>query len=74
MEQIDANGYLTDDHGHKSSMRLMCLLALIASVYFGAVVVHTPEPTPTHLGIVFGFLIGAFAPKAVQKYAESRLK
>lgn len=69
-------------------MRLMCLLSLITAIILSFLVVGqslqrssmpiTPPTTypprdPETLYIIFGFLIAAFAPKAVQKFAEQKL-
>ena len=62
-------GYFKDDKGNKSAMRLMSGVALIAAVIFAWLVI-TGDPDPESTKIVFGFLIAAFAPKAVQKFAE----
>lgn len=71
-------------------MRLMCLLALLASIGFAAVTMVRSAPILTRdsagqetltapprddTGIVisFAFLLAAFAPKVLQKFAEQRL-
>lgn len=61
-----ANGagkrYMTDDRGNPSSMRLMSMLALVEAFGLGS------GESKTEL--VLYFLVAAFAPKAVQKFAE----
>jgi hypothetical protein len=67
--------------GTNSSMRLMCFTSLIAAIVFGALTLQLStkdtkdlkQDTSTGLYITFGFLISAFAPKAVQKFAEAKL-
>lgn len=63
--------FFKEDNGNLSSMRLMCFLALIASVLFGVLTIYTKNQD----GIIltFGFLLGAFAPKAIQKFAEQKV-
>jgi hypothetical protein len=65
-------------------MRLMCMMALITAIILSGLVVaqslqqsarggvYQPRD-PEVLYIIFGFLIAAFAPKAVQKFAEQKL-
>ena len=80
-------GFFEDDSGHRSSMRLMCFLSLIAAIVFGALTVsfsiesrrnikNAEQYPPTNtegIYITFGFLLAAFAPKAVQKFAEQAI-
>lgn len=63
---------LTEDNGQTSSMRVMCFCSLIVSVIFGYITLATP--TTDGVVITFGFLVAAFAPKAVQKFAEEKVK
>lgn len=65
--------YLTDDRGHPSSMRLMSMLALITSIAFGLItVLKTGVNHDNGLYITVLFVLAAFAPKALQKFAESK--
>ena len=67
------HGYLTDDDGHPSSMRLMSMLSLGAAIFFGCVVLLHPNVNQENGLYITGlFLIGAFAPKAIQKAVEAR--
>lgn len=67
------HGYLTDDSGHPSSMRLLSAVSLIAAIVFGLIVVlHPGANGPNGLYITVAFLLGAFAPKALQKFAEAK--
>lgn len=59
-----------DDKGNNSSMRMMCFVSLLASIAFGFTSILHPAAGINGLYITFGFLLGAFAPKAVQKFAE----
>ena len=72
-ERIHKTGYLEDHQGNPSSMRLMSVVALLASIAFGLIaVLHDGGNDPNALYITTMFLIAAFAPKALQKFAESR--
>jgi hypothetical protein len=87
---VPTTGFLEESPGNRSSMRLMCLLALFASIAFGAVTMARSAPTLTRdaggqetltypprddtgMTLTFVFLLGAFAPKVLQKFAEQRL-
>lgn len=66
--------FLTDNEGNPSAMRLMCAWSLAisggvtAALVFGWLHGHT---IPIELVYVIAlFAIGAFVPKAIQKYAE----
>ncbi len=64
-------GYLTDDKGNPSSMRVMCLMSLLAAIVYGYLVV-SGHAGPDGTLIVYAFLGCAFAPKAAQKYLEGK--
>ena len=83
-------GFLEESPGNRSAMRLMCLLALLASIGFGALTMVRSAPTvrrdadgqesvtypprdDTGMTLTFLFLLAAFAPKVLQKFAEQRL-
>lgn len=65
-------GYLEDDNGNNSSMRLMSLIAVIASIVFGLITLTHKEAGLNGVYITASFLIAAFAPKALQKFAETK--
>uniref|UniRef100_Q3APM9 Uncharacterized protein n=1 Tax=Chlorobium chlorochromatii (strain CaD3) TaxID=340177 RepID=Q3APM9_CHLCH len=67
--------FFEEDNGSLSSMRLMSFVALIAAILFGALTLtfDTSENNGTGLYITLMFLVSAFAPKAVQKFAEQKL-
>ncbi len=76
-QMAEKRGFFEDQGGNNSSMRLNSFLALIASIIFGALtILLEPEGTVSATGIyiTFGFLIAAFAPKTVQKFAENQLE
>lgn len=64
--------FFQEDNGNPSSMRLMCFISLIASILFGVLTIYTKNPDG--IIVTFGFLLGAFAPKAVQKFAEQKVE
>ncbi len=66
--------YLEDHQGNPSSMRLMSVIALFASIVFGLIAILHSEASKSENGlyITLAFLISAFAPKALQKFAEAK--
>ena len=68
------SGYLENDQGNYSSMRLMSMIALFASIAFGLITILHSAATQNLNGlyITIAFLLAAFAPKALQKFAESK--
>ena len=72
---MDKTGFLQENGQINSSMRLMCFISLLSSVGFGCMTLLTPQSDSSiGLFITMGFLLGAFAPKALQKMVESKLK
>lgn len=71
------HGFFQEDNGSYSSMRLMSFLSLFGAVLFGVLTVflnsHGRNDGGNGLFITFGFLLGAFAPKAIQKFAEQKI-
>lgn len=71
------SGFFQEDNGSKSLMRLMCFLSLLAAIIFGFLTItlsaNGKGDSGTGIYITFGFLIGAFAPKVLQKYAEQKI-
>lgn len=66
----DSKSFMSDDQGNPSSMRLMSMLALIiAGLLACAPVFGWSGGNSEH---VLYFLVAAFAPKAVQKFAEKK--
>ena len=60
-------GFFTDDQGNPSSMRLMSFLALLFAAALAVIEVRSDAGKAE---LVLYFLVAAFAPKAVQKFAE----
>ena len=59
---------LQGNNGKYSTMRAMSFIALIAAIVFGAITLTTNAPDGKE--ITMAFLVAAFAPKAVQRFAE----
>jgi hypothetical protein len=57
-----------DDNQKYSTMRAMSFIALIAAIVFGAMTMTSKDSEGKY--ITTAFLVAAFAPKAVQKFAE----
>ena len=67
-------GYLTDDEGNPSSMRLMSVISLGAAVILAGMAVWKDCAQTDVMQYVFLFLLGAFAPKTIQKQMEKRVE
>lgn len=65
-------GYVTDDQGNPSSMRLMSFLALAVAAILAGVEVMGWGSGESKTELVLYFLVAAFAPKAIQKFAEKK--
>lgn len=69
-------GYLTDHNGKPSSMRLMSFVSLFSgvglTVLIGVIVYQgqDPENISFLFNLILVWIVGAFAPKAIQKYVE----
>lgn len=62
--------FLSDDKGHPSAMRLMSMLALVVAIILAVIPVFGYDAGAKEH--VLYFLTAAFAPKAVQKFAEEK--
>ena len=72
--QGGGKGWFTDDQGSPSSMRLMSMLALIVAAGLACIQVFGWGSGDNKTELVLYFLVAAFAPKAVQKFAETPRK
>ena len=76
-ETKGSSGFLQEDNGSKSSIRLMSFISLFASILFGIITLYVSTLGKSDGGngiiITFGFLLGAFAPKVLQKFAEEKI-
>lgn len=71
--QARSVGFLQEDNGNYSAMRLMSFIALISAIFFAGYTLVKPEVKDVGVNLTFSFLVAAFAPKAVQKFAENRV-
>ena len=60
--------FLQGNNGKYSLMRAMSFIALIASIVFGALTITSNNPDGKE--ITMAFLVAAFAPKAILRFAE----
>lgn len=74
--QSSTVGFLQDNEGHKSSMRLMAFVSLTAGIAFGMITLWHPgaEASPNGLYLTTMAWIGAFCPSLLQKFVELRFK
>ena len=74
MEQLrEPKNFLQEENHDYSAIRLMSFVALIASIVFGAMTLTLNDSKSEGIYITFGFLLSAFAPKVVQKFAEDKV-
>lgn len=64
-------GFFDEGEGVRSSMRLMCFISLILAAAISFFAIWTKQLDVNVIALVVLFVVGAFAPKAIQKYAES---
>ena len=62
--------YMRDESGKPSSMRLMSVLALLVAAALAFIETFGWGSTESKSELVLYFLVAAFAPKAIQKFAE----
>jgi len=73
---MSKQSYLTDHNGKPSSMRFMSFVSLFAGVgltaLIGLIVYQGQDPANIDFlfNLILVWIVGAFAPKAVQKYIE----
>ena len=67
-------GFMQEDNGKNSSMRLMSLVALISAIAFGVITLAHPDADDVVINLTYSFLVAAFTPKAVQKFAKTKVK
>ncbi len=74
MPENNETGYFQEDNGNSSSMRMMSFLSLLAAFGTASVLlVKNPTDASTGLYVFTVFMVGAFVPKAIQKFAEQKL-
>ena len=66
-------GFLEEAPEKNSAMRAMSLIALLASIIFGIITICSPGVNQENgMFITAFFLLAAFAPKTLQKFAETK--
>jgi hypothetical protein len=64
-------GYLQEDNGNKSCMRLQCLMAMIGAIALSALIMFRGDPGGSGLYLVGMFLTASIGGKAAQKWMEA---
>lgn len=78
--KVAVAGFFEGGNQESSAVRLTGFLALIAAIIFGLLTVlnagnhGTQGDSSNGLYLTFAFLLAAFAPKTVQKFAEQENK
>jgi hypothetical protein len=68
---VDSGGFFTEvGNGHRSSVRLMSLIALGASIWFSFMTIKLSSEMGLYISSLF--LAAAFVPKVLQKLIENR--
>jgi hypothetical protein len=63
-------GFFYESEGIKSSMRLQSFIALLIAASVSGFAIGTKQLDANVIAIVTLFVVAAFVPKAIQKYAE----
>lgn len=70
----DKVGYFKEDNGNKSWMRAMCFVALLTAVLCAMVTLLVESASSVNgIYLTIIFVVAAFAPKSVQKFAEQKI-
>jgi hypothetical protein len=70
-----AAGFLQEDNGNLSSMRLMCFMCVLAAIGFGLLniwLVASGKADGGGVQLSLEFLLTGFGGKTVQKFAEKK--
>ncbi len=65
-------GYFQEDNGNKSQMRVMTFLSFLCAGVTGGWVLVRGDAGGNGMVIFLSYLVAAFAPKVVQKFAEQK--
>lgn len=71
---MEKTGFFEESPGQKSNIRLMSAAAMIVSMIIGLKLAFIDYITYNQLALLGIFIVAAFAPKVVQKFAESKIK
>lgn len=63
-------GFFETSPGNKSSMRLYSFISLLTAVFLSTYATITNQLDINLISLITVFIVGCFAPKAIQKYAE----
>lgn len=67
-------GFLQEDNGSNSSIRLMSFMMAIACIVSGFITILSVAPDKTAGLYITGlFAVAAFCPKAIQKFMETKV-
>lgn len=68
-------GFFEEEYSAKSGMRLMCFLSLLFSMVCAVITLLFADAAVVSAGVFITtvFVVGAFAPKAIQKFAEIKM-
>jgi hypothetical protein len=68
-----AAGFLQDNDGNNSSIRLMCFLSLLTAIFFGDyTLVNSNQVGQVGTNLTFAFLAASFGGKVAHKFAENQ--
>ena len=74
MDEKEKVGMFEESNGNRSSMRLMCFISLLASIAVAMITLLKGGVDGMNgLYLASAFLLGAFCPKAIQKFAELKM-
>ena len=63
-----------EDNGNISSLRIMSFTSLMAAILTGCYIVYmNPVDASNGIYIFTAYLVGAFCPKVLQKFAEEKI-
>lgn len=66
-------GFFEESPGVSSQMRLMSFISLLAGIGLAFFAIASNQIDLNTVSLVFIFIAGAFAPKALQKFAEQKI-
>lgn len=76
IEKVEAVGFFEEDPKARSSMRLMCFMSLVFGMVLALITLLMADAAVVSAGVFLTtlFIVGAFAPKAIQKFAEMKMQ
>lgn len=67
-------GFFETSEGNKSAMRLNSFISLLTAIAISIYATITKQLEINTISLVTMFVVSAFAPKAVQKFAENNIE